>query len=532
MLWTYEHPTARFQEMMLFPSVGIETVPTYTDFQTSWLDNRYHDESHSMYPAWRQHVSLPVNVVENIRKLKLWERNFVVTDDEADLINSAFDIIFINCSEETLRNIFSWFKGLVLFRCNGGPNAKLLFQDAEGWLEAAKAYDAADRFLYLPSTLKLIPPSFVSAGIKIINMPVYVDVSRIPGAWTKAASRTIATSISYLDFHDHFQGQLSSLGDAYSNEPFKIKVFGKNKQKTSPSGNIEIVGGLPDESLFWSGIFGCEVFVDAGRDPTHNIFPPLEAMAKGMPILFPEGNGNVEAIRDAYPDVLVDESMGVFSDHYAIARFLRGNIGRVDLFHEIHNRQSKLFLDYFSKANALRAAAQIRDHMLNRTVIGKMIKVASNHQTQFLFQKRSLKQIWTDTVNTQSVSFNTLVHRIGEGKSDGSILVNSTQSHLEEQVICEYLPSVPAGEYEIVVEYQARSEDGGIYVGTLEVGEWVGGQIYESEAVKLGLGPEMCVKSFVVEDANAMNQRELRLSVCRNVDVVLKTLRLSRRDSK
>src|ERR1700733_14589322 len=92
-LWTYEHPTSRLEDMMLYPEAGFEIVPTLTEVTTSWVDNRYHDESHHLYPRWRSYVTLPVNVTEKIRRMDFWGRDFDLDGQEAALVNRHFDAI-------------------------------------------------------------------------------------------------------------------------------------------------------------------------------------------------------------------------------------------------------------------------------------------------------------------------------------------------------------------------------------------------------------------------------------------------------
>lgn len=528
MLWTYEHPTARLQEMMLFPEIGIEAIPTFTDSQTSWIDNKYHDESHAMYPRWRDYVSLPVNVVERIRRMQLWERNFNITIEEQELINSTIDIIFINCSPETLDQILSWYRGYILFRCNGGPNSKLLFEDSDKWVDVALKHDAIKRFIYIPSTLSLINEKMANSGAPIVNMPVYVDASRIPSSWAGNISRKIASAVSYLDFHEHFQKQFKTMAKSYIGAPIKMRVFGKNRVTETPSANIEIVGGLPDEKEFWGQIFDCDVFVDAGTDPTHNIFPPLEAMAKGMPVLFSYGNGNVEAIEKAYKDLKVSPQIGVFENHDEIVKFLKKDGAKKEKLVEIWNNQIKYFMEYFSKANALRAASEIRDYIYGRQIPCKILAPTQLSELPKVEVGKPLRSVAPKIEDISQINFGALILRTGSANEDGSLSFENLKSVTEEQFLCEYLPQFETGEYEISVEYETSENKKSKSAGRIEYGIWERGTTYKPTIVDLKPKEKSGKIKVKIDDENKFYSQELRLSVYRDLNVNFKKLVLKK----
>jgi hypothetical protein len=529
-LWTYEHPTARFQEMMLFPAAGIEVVPTYTDIQTSWVDSRYHDESHPLYPRWRSTCSMPVNVVERVRRSRLWERDFQLEPPEAKLINDNFEGMFINCSPSTLEKIFSWYRGKVLFRCNGGPNRKALYEDAAQWVDVARRAGRIRDFIYLPGHMNLVVPEMLEAGVKIVHWPVFSDEARIPGEWARQTSRTIATAISYLDFHQHFQGQLKDILDAYGGSDLNVRVFGKNKVVRTAAENVEIVGGLPSDNDFWGQIFACGAFVDAGADPTHTVFPPLEAALKGMPVFFCRDNGHVHAIQDYLPHVTLDERMGVLANHHDIRDYLLKVGGDVDALTKLNHAQVAILRAYFSRENALAACRKIGD--LLQTPMARLFSPPRALESQTPLEIAPLNKLLAGEKDRETVDFVRLNIRSGERLAGENVVRCAAVRGpaVEAQVLAEYLPALAPGAYELDIVFTAQPRDAQSprHIGNLEVGRWAHGTEYQAESVPLSLDEAVVSVPFIVGEADRHWTREMRLSVFSSAEVRFRTIGLRR----
>jgi hypothetical protein len=524
-LWTYEHPTARFQEMMLFPEAGIEVVPTFTRLQTGWLDSGYHDESHPMYPPWRNYCSLPVNVVERIRRSRLWERNFKIDKDEAALINKHFSAIFVNCSSQTLANIFEWYRGKILFRCNGGPNRDVLMSDARAWVETARQAGRTRDFIFLPSLHKLIVPEMAENCIRRILFPVYVDEERVPGEWARRSSRTIATAISYVDFHKHFQAQLAEMARAYRGAPLTLEVFGKNKVIDTAAENVRVIGGLPKHEEFWARIFDCVAFVDAGQDPTHNIFPPLEAAFKGMPVFWCKDNGNVQAIADSLPQVKLDADIGVLPTHDDIAEHLPRVCEDAEKLAHVNRTQLALLRDIFSRENALTACFQIREELVTpmQRLMGKTPDPLVNkvrHQTG------SLKHLLAPELGKAAVDFARLTVRNGDPDwKTGSVFCPPQRGPItEREVLTDYLPELAPGAYEIIVRYSGGGWPA--HVGRVETGRWAHGTDWQAHAKPMAAALGKTSVRIVVDETTRHWTHELRISAFSNVGVRFRSIEL------
>ncbi len=523
-LWTYEHPTARLQEMMLFPAAGSEVVPTYTESPTGWLDSRYHDESHPMYPRWREYCSLPVNLVERVRRAALWERDFRVDPEEAQLINDNFSGMFINCSPGTLANIFSWYTGKVLFRCNGGPNRTDLYKDARAWVETAKQAGRLKDFIYLPGHFNLVVPEMYEAGVKIIHFPVFAEEARIPGRWAGRASNQIATAISYLDFHSHFQGQLRDVVDAYGGSDLHVRVFGKNKLIQTATDNIEIVGGLPSDNDFWGQIFNCAAFVDAGKDPTHTVFPPLEAAVKGMPVFFQRDNGHPHALQDFGVTVPLDERIGILPSHSDICDFLLKHHNDLNLLKDINERQVALLKSYFSRENALKACAEIASILgsQDRPVSLKPVALAGLPEPRLPLAK-------VLDGRAGSTGFGRLNARHGRVQPEDQQVVCAEEPGpvAEKQVLSENLPSLPPGRYVLEVHYSAkRSNKNKPQAGRMELGIWANGTDYQRQVIVLPGDKGYASLEFIIDETSQYWGHEVRISAYTWLTVTFQTLGL------
>lgn len=345
-LWTYDHPTARDQEMILFKSVGSAVIPVFTGVN---FYPGYNDETHEDYPDWRSNVSIPLNCVELIR------RNFDLarlTPDIRHLINKYIDVIFINCEPEELQQLLGWYKGKVLLRCNGGPNIGALDWQTSGWVKAIIDCKAAKRVTYMPGHETLFIEKFRDAGIGLQLQNVYVKVGRFRGlSYSPKNTNRISCAISYLEFHDYFREHFENVVEASSKIDLKIDVFGKNK-KPQVVGDVEVKGHLEHE-LMWSSLLSNKVFVDVGQNPMHTIFPPLEAMMLGMPVLFPRNNGHVQSLECSL-DLTLGVNEGVFENLNECFQF--ASEASLEDLEIIHRAQVEIFKNFFSRSNARTAA--------------------------------------------------------------------------------------------------------------------------------------------------------------------------------
>lgn len=304
-LWTYDHPAARNQEMLLFKSADSAVVPLL-DKKILWDD--YHNEAGVNYPVWQDNVQIPLADLYKVRT------GFNINPDEVvkHLTNSYFDYIFINCSPLALKKLASWYSGKFLFRLNGGPNDAALMDEKNGWINVIKKMRLVDRFIFLPSHKQLEFQELEKLGVKKYLLPVYVDRKRLPieNDWAgEFRKNRVSSAISYLDFHPSFIEHLEKIKNISAKwSHIDFFVYGKNLKK-EVSTNLHIVGQLKYDD-FWKQILDADFFLDVGENKYHTIFPPFEAITLGMPVLFTKNNGHFHSLLSEMQ--LSPESYGFF----------------------------------------------------------------------------------------------------------------------------------------------------------------------------------------------------------------------------
>lgn len=383
--WTYDHPTARDQEMILFKSNESAVIPILGD--TEHYEG-YNNELNDNYPLWRDNVELQLNIVEKLR------RNFSInpTIEIQELFNKYIDYIFINCEPEELEKLLNWYSGFVLFRCNGGPDSKNLHKQVNGWVRVINKLSASNRVFYLYGHPTLFKEIFDKSKIKSFFVPVYVDISRFKNLYYNPIYSNFSSAISYLDHHPLFIEHLENLNKCNLKKIKKFEIYGKNK-KRSLNSKIEIIGKLPHFKM-WKKLLSNKCFIDLGENVHHTIFPPLEAMFLGMPVIFCKNNGHVKAL-EKYFDKELSENYGVFKSLQNAIDF--ANKASLNELMQIHKLQKKIFQIYFDKDTArvnILNSIGVNNYLLNnnsklneKIILKNNLLIFSMKVFRFLFNK-------------------------------------------------------------------------------------------------------------------------------------------------
>lgn len=360
LFWAYDHPTARYQEVNLFIDSGLEVVVGLGDPSTLRFDKSYHDETDPLYPDWRSSLTLPSSIVERLRRIDLFRNSGHVSPENAELINSLIDIMIIPADAPVIDNIMSWYKGHILYRVMGAPNLKLLQANLAAIGKIAKRCEG--RIWLGPGLKNLIPFSDPILSRDSVTINGWVSQERIHQSWTGARSEPVAaTAISYIDHHKFFQEQFATLKASVLDYPFII--LGKNDKRSPKCSDARIIGALPTEDLH-GHIANSRVFIDSATVPEHLIWPPVEAMAMGVPTLFTRWSGMAAAGFDDGHDEAALAELGMFDDFEAIDRFLIENGNDIDLLSALAERQKAAFIDsVFCRDKAKAAFCTYRDYV-------------------------------------------------------------------------------------------------------------------------------------------------------------------------
>jgi hypothetical protein len=360
LLWAYDHPTTRYQEVNLFIDSGVEVVVSLGDPSTLRHDKSYHDETHALYPDWRASLTLPASIVERIRRIDLFRNSGHVSSEHAELINSLIDIMIIPADAPVIANIMSWYKGHLLYRLMGAPNLKMMQSNLVAIGEIAARSNG--RLWLGPGLKNLIPWSDPILSRDFVTINAWVSPERMHHSWTGANSAPeAATAISYIDNHPFFQEQFATLKGALNRYPFI--VLGKNDKRSPRCVDAEIIGTLPTEDLH-TRIANARVFIDSATVPEHLIWPPMEAMAMGVPTLYTRWSGLAAAGFDDGNDEDALSTLGMFDDFDAIDRYLAEHGNDIDTLAALAERQKAAFIDSVFSRDKARAAFEVyRDHI-------------------------------------------------------------------------------------------------------------------------------------------------------------------------
>jgi len=351
LLWAYDHPTTRYQEVNLYVDAGMEVVVSLGALPLARFDPEYHNETHALYPDWRSSLTLPASVVERLRRVPLTQHGGALDPESAALINRYIDVLIVPADAAVVARIMSWYGGYLLYRVMGAPNARGML---ENLAEVEKiAAGSGGRLWLAPGLQNVMPFSSPTLREQFVYLNGWVSPERLHFSWKGRQSAPQAcTAISYIDFHPFFADQFDQIREALRETPFI--VVGKNDKRAEKCADARILGGLSTEALHHA-IADSRVFVDAGTVPEHLIWPPLEAMAMGVPAFFTRWSGLAAAAMDEGHSESALREAGMCEDFAAIDAFLAKHLHDFDRLQEIAARQRVMFLEEcFSREKALR----------------------------------------------------------------------------------------------------------------------------------------------------------------------------------
>ncbi len=350
LLWAYDHPTTRYQEVNFYMDAGMEVVVSLGDPGMLRFDRDYHNETHPLYPDWRTSLTLPSSIVERLRKINLLANAGHLDPDDADLINRFIDVLIIPVDSSVIRNIMTWYKGYLLYRVMGAPD----FSGLMVKLDAIEAVAAeSDGRLYLAPGLKnVIPFGCPNLSRDVVYLNCWVSPERLNFRWTERKSRRlVSTAISYIDFMPFFAEQFENLKANLTAQTFV--VVGKNDKESEVGRDPRVLGNVSSEELYQT-LATSRVFVDAGTQPEHLVWPPLESMTMGVPVLFTRWSAlTAAALDEGYSEADLAEA-GMFQDFAAINSFLAESFDDFTRLRAIVEKQAAIFLNScFSRDKAM-----------------------------------------------------------------------------------------------------------------------------------------------------------------------------------
>lgn len=482
---------ARSQEVRLFCEAGLEVVCAQDNLPGAEADPDYHNEQSDYYPPWRDSVSLPTNVCEQIRRFNPYETLGIPDHATQTLVNQYIDMIYVGGNPSVVEGLGTWFTGCIFFRVMGYPNFVAQQATFRRLNDIIGNPAFKSKFIMAPGAEGLISNRYgwITKNRACIN--AWVDVERMPYQWKEAASERLATTgISYIHFHSYFQQQYREICKSITG--FPIQFLGKTNTSELVIRDDRILGSTSFDTLY-SNIAKSRVFIDAGDYRNHVIWPPIEATFMGVPVLFVRSSGLVDYLRAAGYDFQSLYEVGMFNTFDELNAWLAENGDDIALLAGIARRQKVMFADHtFGRQTAMKA---VKKHIIEkpwnftnpaRMDVSKEEKKsrlqAQNSKDAIVSQE--LTPLMLDAGESRwfmPQQMRTLKGRVERRNKGRPTLVLNPKTDQAGQVIETFLPPVKAGWYlaTLMVEVY-EGHDGPVLEA--ELGRWDGASFVAERA--------------------------------------------------
>lgn len=482
--WLCPHETLRYEEVPLLIEAGAEVIPNYGHqiFLKYYKD--YNNEDHKLYPPWRKKCTLPSNIVEKIREIKLWEKKGEVTDEEAQLINRWIDVIFVATYPDILENISKWYQGYTVFRAFGWNDGITSYTEVTKRLKIdINDLAGRDKYVWCPILNSLGEREDFRLVTNKFYLNAFVSSERLGYKWkgkdSKLLISTLASNLdSYYEENLIFRNMFQSFIEKFKHIPFL--VLGKNSKNTAEEVCDKVLGYV-DDNVFYSTIAESRVFVYFGLGSNYHLhFTPIEAISMGVPVVFLKESGLAQEARNYGINNEELKKIGMCSSMDEIEKLIFENINNFDRLEEIAYGQSKVFGKIFSRKAALLKAKKFFIEI--QPYIKEHRKIEYKKPIDFIkLESKALQGISIQN-DLPSHRGERIIFSIEEvngvvGKLvydyKGRFIARRVEKNLDSPglIIANYLGRMEPGEYAFTVELNNFSEYKGS-IGDLSVGVW------------------------------------------------------------
>ena len=280
------HVALRASEVPIWLNVGFEVVPEEVD--TGVLNRiealSYDDATrHSVLQHCHEISTLSPEQYRIASRARLRQRKGLVNRYERDLFNACFDVIYVATDLETAVNVKRWFRGEVAYRYFGR------FENLKDIRDLAQAY--SQRELRDIICLPIFNSLYELDIPKIFRRSSVIHGLVLPHALKEDWSSPHPDQSAIVVMNDVKEGteQCEILRGMLSlAHQIPIKILGKNRLDQVPAdirANMRVTGIL-ERKEFLAQIAGCRMLIHPYAERYHNHYTNLEAVAKGVPVLF------------------------------------------------------------------------------------------------------------------------------------------------------------------------------------------------------------------------------------------------------
>lgn len=359
-LWVCSHLVLRYEEIPLLIEAGAEVIPSLGKerFHIEF-DPQYDNETDEMYPDWRFHCTLPVNIVEKIRAIDLENP----TPEDALFINSWIDAIYIASFPRLAEGVLQWFQGVVIYRVFGDTETYTDISIANG--ADLNAFGNASNYAWSPILKCLNEHEDHRISKHTFYLPAFVSKSRLPFEWTgKGSKRKISTQISYIHKSHFYAEKYRIFKNAFQHLDYVI--LGRNDKKSPLCHDHKILGNV-DFTTLMQTLCNTRMFCYGGAlIPTHLHFTPIEALTMKVPVLFAETSGFArELLENGLQANLLNE-LGMCRDYNSMAEKAAEYMDNFSVLIQLREAQQRHLLPVFSRNRALSSAEKFINELRDR----------------------------------------------------------------------------------------------------------------------------------------------------------------------
>lgn len=370
--WGCTHVPLRYDEIGAAIEAGFEIVPALGSMGYLPMEQRYDDENWVLYPEWKTSCTLPVNIVEAIRRVNFDSDSYVACSaEEQKLFNKYIDVIYVATFPASICDIAKWYKGLIIFRSFGRISTFQSYSDKCEIEKIPLEFVASKKnFLFMPifsSLLGLEKPWLTHNALVLRG---FASRDRIPFKWlSRNSDYSVATVVKLTGWEANASGQerLKKLMAAIGSLP--CRLIGKNPgidDLVLPE-NIAVTGFLEHEQ-FYGAIASARAFVYIGDDPYHMHFTPLEAIRIGVPLFFHRNSPmGQEYLRECGDEVCDLRSLGGFDSYEEMGTVLSQVIDDLSFLENLGRKQASTLLPIFSRDSAVAGFRTIKSRIARNT---------------------------------------------------------------------------------------------------------------------------------------------------------------------
>ncbi len=320
--WDYIHTSLRYEDLTNLLRSGFEVIPRRPHVSDPRVESDYEDALSEQYIPWQSCCTLPTNLVEQLRRLRLVDAASF-KPEQWELLNAHIDCLFVQLPPKALACVAANFRGTILQRIFGyhGKTYSQFCRD-----EGIDPGSFPPHVYYSPNLPMLADYEESPFKDRHLAIPTTCSPARLPYRWLGQQSEPFAsTVIAHL--------RAAAMKEIFNTfrplcNTVQLCVLGMNDPDHS-NPRMDVVGSLPWDD-YLSMLCRSRVHIETGINPLHLRFSPLEASLCGIPVLFRTDGGLARFLKYRGVPFNKQRLMGAMPNVECMARFLKHSMENVN----------------------------------------------------------------------------------------------------------------------------------------------------------------------------------------------------------